>query len=238
MADLLTIPMEDDFETTLSALWNWSTGSMPVNSLPSGTIPAGKYSYVVVNPWESNMQVAKIDGWSGWNLSVSSITVPQGQWGNYTQKSHAANSVVRFSNNYAFWKDILDSINSKLDTDWGNGATYADTAARDAALGADWAATKNYRMVKAWSGFYNYNLTTAQWQVVSTGTAPQNGSESVVGMFQQSTQVAYDAWTDLGSLWAQNVPKNSQIQASFTSIRTTLLNRGKAYQLSINNFNL
>ena len=62
------------------------------------------------------MQVAKIDGWATGTVNVSSITVPRGQGGNYSAKSHAAGATVRFSNNYAFWNDIMTAINSKADT--------------------------------------------------------------------------------------------------------------------------
>lgn len=118
MSDLLTIPMQDDYETTLSSTWNGAVWTMSVNTTPAGTIPVGKYSYIVVNPWEANMQVAKISWWDSGakTITVSDVAVPKSQAGNYSAVSHAAGATVRFSNNYAFWIDILNTINSKADT--------------------------------------------------------------------------------------------------------------------------
>jgi hypothetical protein len=118
MSDLLTIPLQDDFQTTLQSTWSGGTGSVTVNSVPTATMPSGKYSYIVVNPGEANMQVAKIDWWNGGakTFNVTSIAVKKGASLDYTTQSHAAGAVVRFSNNYAFWEDIMTAINSKADT--------------------------------------------------------------------------------------------------------------------------
>lgn len=117
MSDLLTIPMQDDYQTTLSSTWAWWTGTVNITTAPAGTIPAGKYSYIVVNPWEANMQVAKIDGWAAGTVNVTSITVPKSQAVNYSAVSHASGAVVRFSNNLAFWIDIQTAISTKVNTD-------------------------------------------------------------------------------------------------------------------------
>ena len=42
--------MQDDYETTLSSSWAGSTGTVNVTTAPAGTIPVGKFSYIVVNP--------------------------------------------------------------------------------------------------------------------------------------------------------------------------------------------
>ena len=90
---------------------------MNVNATPTGSMPAGKYSYVVVSPGKSNMQVAKIDSWvANTSLNVSSIAVAKGSGVNYSQQSHASGSTVRFSNNYQFWADIQTAIASKADS--------------------------------------------------------------------------------------------------------------------------
>jgi hypothetical protein len=75
------------------------------------------------------MQVAEVDGWvADTSFNVTSIAVPKGQGGNYSAVNHAAGAVVRFSNNYAFWKQIMDSIASKADnTDLGNFVFSGDT---------------------------------------------------------------------------------------------------------------
>lgn len=122
---------------------------MYVNDVPAFTFPSGVKTYAVVNPGKSTQQVVEIDSKGAGTLNVSSTTVEKGAGVNYTAQTHAAGNKVIISDNYQFWKDIRTAINTKLDDDGGNGKEYADTAARDAALGGDGVATKNYRMVKA-----------------------------------------------------------------------------------------
>lgn len=118
MTNLKWIPAQDDFETTLSATWNGWTWSMSVFAVPDGTLPVWEFSYIVVEPWTNNMQVAKVSGWdSVWKtFTVSSIDVEKSHWVNYTAKTHPANSIVRVSNNFAFWKEIQSAIASKVNT--------------------------------------------------------------------------------------------------------------------------
>ena len=119
MSDLITIPWEDNFETTLTQSRNGGVGDVLVNDIPTSTIASGEKSYIVVNPWKSNMQVARVSGWTASpskKFTVDSIAVNEWNATAYTQKAHSANSVVRFSNNYQFWKDIQTAVNSKTDS--------------------------------------------------------------------------------------------------------------------------
>lgn len=74
--------------------------------------------------------------------------------------------------------------------------SYASTAARDAALWGDWAATQNYMNIKAGSAFYNYNLSTAQWEIVDTWTTPPDMTESVAGIGEWTTTTEAIGWVD------------------------------------------
>lgn len=122
MTNLTTYPLIDAFETTLSQSWNGATGTVYVQDTPAFTFPSGVTTYIVVNPGKTNMQVAKIDSYdsNANTLNVSSISVNKWASVAYTQQSHAAGSKVIISDNYQFWKDIADAINSKLDANWGN----------------------------------------------------------------------------------------------------------------------
>lgn len=117
MSNLNGIPSADYFETTLANTWNWTTGTVYVDEVPSASMPVGEYSYIVVNPWDSNMQVAKIDGWDSDNrtFNVTDVVIDSGAWTQYTAKTHPLGAKVRFSNNYAFWKDIQTAVNTKAD---------------------------------------------------------------------------------------------------------------------------
>lgn len=202
MADLSTLPLIDWFETTLAQQYTGGLGTMYVNDTPDFTFPSWVKTYAVVNPGKSIQQVVEIDSMGVGTLNVSSVTVEKGAGVNYTVQTHSANNKVIISDNYQFWKDIRTAVNTKLDTNGGNWVDYADTAARDAALGADGAATKNYRNIKAWSAYYNYNLSLGQWQIISTGTAPSNASQTAAGVVEAPTTPQQVAWTTTGETWA------------------------------------
>lgn len=202
MADLSTLPLIDCFETTLAQAYTGGLGTMYVNDTPDFTFPSWVKTYAVVNPGKSIQQVVEIDSMGVGTLNVSSVTVEKGAGVDYTAQTHSANNKVIISDNYQFWKDIRTAVNTKLDTNGGNWVDYADTAARDAALGADGAATKNYRNIKAWSIYYNYNLTLGQWQIISTGTAPSNASPTAAGVVEAPTTPQQVAWTTTGETWA------------------------------------
>ena len=124
------------------------------------------------------MQIAEITDYDSTanTLTVSNVTLLKGLGINSTApaSSHATGSKVIISDNYQFWADIQTAINSKLDKNGNNGVTYATTAARDSALGADGVATLPYRniYVTATGLFYNYNLSANAWQSIDTGTTP------------------------------------------------------------------
>ncbi len=117
MTDLKWIPAQDNFETTLSWSRNGGSGTMWVFHVPDGTLPAGEYTYAVVEPWNANMQVVKVTWWTNSPKAfiVEAVWIEKANNVNYSAISHPANSIVRISNNYAFRKDIKTAINSKLD---------------------------------------------------------------------------------------------------------------------------
>lgn len=119
MSNLTTYPLQDWFETTLAQAWNWAVGTVYLNTAPTFTFPSGVTTYIVVNPGKTTMQVAEIDSYDSWakTVNVSSISVEKWASVNYSQQTHAVGSKVIISDNYQFWKDIVDSINSKVNKD-------------------------------------------------------------------------------------------------------------------------
>ena len=185
MSDLSLIPLQDWFETQLSQDWDGATGTVYVLATPSYT-PTTTNTYIVVNPWKTNMQIAEITDYDSTakTLTVSSISFEKGLGISSTAQSHSTGSKVIISDNYQFWEDIQTAVNSKLDKNGGNSTIYATTAARDSALGGDGAATLPYTniYVTATGLFYNYNLSDAAWQSVDTGTSPWNATEASAGL--------------------------------------------------------
>lgn len=128
MTNITTYPLIDDFETTLAQERDGATGTVYLDSVPSFTFPASVQTYMVSNPWKTNMQAFKISAidTSAKTVTVSSISVNKWASVAYSQQTHAQGSVVRICDSYQFWKDIVDSVNSKLDANWGNTTTTFD----------------------------------------------------------------------------------------------------------------
>ena len=219
MANLTNIPAIDWFETTLASSWNGAVWTVSVLDVPSGTIESGETSYIVVNPWKSNMQVAQIDGWDSWTktFNVTDISVEKWNGVDYTAQSHAANSVVRFSNNYAFWKDIRTAVNSKAWTDTSNtwtwtqtfdkvittgytkDAIYADDTARDTAIPSP----SNWMRVYNTAVWLFQKYQAGAWIDDTSWASTPNASTTVAGKVEKATQPETNAWTSIGGTGAE-----------------------------------
>lgn len=209
MTNLTTYPLQDWFETTLAQSWNGATGTVFLNTAPSFTFPSGVKTYIVVNPWKTNMQVGRIDSMNVGNktVNVDSITIEKWAGLNYTAQIHAVGSKVIISDNYQFWKDIATTINGKADTAnpvFTGSVTvpeYADGTARDAAIPTptDW-------MIVQTGGVYQgYNSGTAQWEDFDIGTPAPNASTTVKWLVQIATDAEVGASTTTGSTGAELV---------------------------------
>lgn len=121
--EIKTIPLLDNYETTLSQEWNWQIWKMKVDDLPNIPVDSsGKFvdwftTYVIVNPDKQNFQLAEIDGYNSAEktLNVINVNLQKWLWLSYNFSHHNQKSVVRISNNFAFWKKIADVLNSKQD---------------------------------------------------------------------------------------------------------------------------
>lgn len=213
MSDINKIPLIDSFETTLAQQYTWWLGTVHLNEVPTFTFPSWVTCYMVINPGRSNMQVVEIDSIGSGTVNVSSITVKKGAGVNYTATTHGAQSKVIISDNYQYWEDMRTAVNSKLDQNWGNGITYINEAARDAALGGNGVATKEYRLIKVTSTwlFYNYNLTSGEWESVDTWVATPNASTTVAGKVEIATSAERASSTATWSTWAILVPSNDAL---------------------------
>lgn len=96
--------------------------------------------------------------------------------------------------------------------------TYATTAARDTALWADWVATFAYTdiyVIATWL-FYNYNLSSWQWEAIDTWTVTPNASTTVAGKVEIATSAQSITGTDTGetgallSVLPSDIAKNEQ----------------------------
>lgn len=194
MADLTNLPLQDNYQSTLSQSWNGAVGTIYVNSAPSFTFPSGKKCYIVVNPEKSNMQVARISAYDATakTFTVDSITVNKGNGVAYTQQSHAVGSKVMISDNYQFREDLATAIDSKVDTNSNDTATgkFADATARDAYFTSpvEW----NTAFV-TWVWRTDYIGWSRQ-----TRTSSVNASNTQKWLVEKATSWEVTAWTATG----------------------------------------
>ena len=211
MSNLETLPLEDWFETSLSQSWDGATWTLNVNATPNFTFPSGVTTYIVVNPTNSNIQIAEINAYSSWakTLTVNNITLEKWASVNSTAQSHAVNSKVIISDNYQFWNDIRTAINSKVNADDGLGVIYADATARDAAITSPTNWMQVY--VTALGLFTDY--ISGAWTNRATWSTV-NATETVAGKIELPTDAQVTAKTALWETWATICPTNAQIGKS------------------------
>jgi len=197
MADLTTLPLQDNYQSTLSQSRNGATGTIYVNTAPSFTFPAGKKCYIVVNPEKSNMQVARISAYDATlkTITVDSITVDKGNGVAYTQQSHAVGSKVMISDSYQFREDLATAIDSKVDTNSNDTATgkFADATARDAYF----TSPVNWNTAYLTTEWKRTDYIGGAWVDRATGSTP-NASTTVAGKVEKATSWEVTAWTSTG----------------------------------------
>lgn len=204
MTNLKWIPAQDDFETTLSATYNGGVWSMSVFKIPSSTLPTWEYTYAVIEPWTDNMQVVKVSGWTSNpnTFIVSDVTIEKASGVNYWATSHPANSVVRISNNYAFWKDIQTAINSKAEWNatwdytfsWNQISVSGDNA-RLQASGSDMTLSSNVTLK-----FHDWDI----WPISLSQLADNSSVWAIKNLPWTPTEVKYErTWTQAqyNALW-------------------------------------
>ena len=188
MSNISNIPLEDWFSTSLTRSWDWSVWTIYVASTPSFTFPSWITTYIVVNPWKSNMQLATINAYNSSlkTMTVSSITL--NKWASVasTANPHSVWSKVIISDNYQFWADIISSLNSKVDWDTQPFPSYT-TSWRDALTASNWMVIYN-------STTWELNQYISwSWSAISAWSTQPNASTILAGKVEIPTQAQFDA---------------------------------------------
>lgn len=194
MTNITRYPLEDGYETSLAQSWDWQVWTITVNSSPNFTFPAWVTTFIVIDPWKTTMQIAEINAYNSWlkTITVSSISSLE-KWAGVssTAVNHSVWAKVVISDNYQFWKDILNAVNSKIDADDWLWVIYADVTARDTAL----TSPSNWMQVYVTSLWLFTDYIGWTWTNRATWSTP-NASETVAGKVEISTQAENDAWTE------------------------------------------
>lgn len=230
MSNITAYPLQDWFETTLAQSWNGAIGTVYLNTAPSFTFPSGVKTYIVVNPWKTNMQVGEIDSLHVWNKTVNVSSISVGSWAGttYTQESHSVWSTVIISDNYQFWKNIIDAVNSKMDL---SGGTFTGD------VSFSWTGTE-FRLpnlttaerlaLTPWNGtivydstiWENYQYISWVWSAVSAGSTQPNASETVAGKVEEATQTQLNNGDATGETGARLFTNPSKLPTAVASYVT------------------
>lgn len=213
MTDVSTYPLEDWFETTLAQEWDGATGTVYVNSTPDFTFPSGVTTYIVVNPGKSTMQLAEVDSYDSAanTFNITNVTLNKGAGSSYSQETHAVGSVVRISDNFEFWSELVTAINTKVDGNVRWFPAYADDTARDAAI----TTPVNGMMIYNTADGVLQQYISGGWADVDAWSTP-NASETVAGKVEIATDAEITSWSWTWVTWAVLSVTPTQLKKSIS----------------------
>jgi len=202
MSQLTNIPLQDNYKSTLSQAWDGNVWTIYVNTVPSFTFPSWVKTYICVDPWKTNMQVARISAYDATlkTITVDNITLDKGNGVAYTAQTHTVWSVIEISDNYQFREDILTAINSKVNTNSTDTDTwkFANATARDAYFTSPVNWNSAYlTSLWAWTDYIG-----GAWSTRATGSVV-NASTTVAGKVEKATSGEVTAGTATGWTWAE-----------------------------------
>lgn len=197
MTQVTTFPMQDDYESVLRQARDGTTTTLYVQDTPDFTMPASTATYVIVDPWTSKMQLRKMTAYDSTLKTLTVDTTVLYKWPSlaYTDQAHNIGAVVRISDNYQFRKDLVDAINTKVNTNSINTAQwyFADATARDTYFTSPVNWNQAY-LVTEW-----YWTDYVAWSRVQRATSTiSNASTTVAGKVEIATDVEITAWTRTG----------------------------------------
>ena len=215
MSNLVKLPLQDSFRTSLSQQWTGWVGTVNVASTPSFTFPSWVTTYLVVNPWKTTMQIAEVSAydWTAKTFTVSNVTLEKWAGFNSTAQTHAVGSEVIISDNYQFWKDIQTAINTKMNLDVDNVITAGKTSftsTTESQFNLQ-NVTTTQRDALTWVVNWDICYNTTDWvlnQYISwawttfASGAVVNASTTVSGKVEIATDAELWAGTSTGWTWA------------------------------------
>jgi hypothetical protein len=215
-----------DFSTTLNlkvAVWATTATLDSATDDDGVALPTWTY-FFTVDESSSSKEYIKCTLTSTALTNIQNIT-RQGVLSAWFARSHRKWAVVKITD-FACLQKIAETL------DW---LVFADTTARDAYLWWDWVATlphPNVFVTDTWL-FYNYNLVTAQWESIDTGTTTPNATETAAGKVELATDAEITAWTATGWTWATIVPTSAQTIKSI-SLKATEVTLAEADHIPYN----
>lgn len=227
MSDLLSLPLQDNFQTTLSQ--KLLTTELLLHANDVGTFLFGSFTTkAVIDAGKSTMELIEITAKDTvaktFTISARGLPLANGVAG--VAYSHSVGAPVIISDNFGFWEAIRAAIASKVDESGATlsghfkftgeltGPSFVDVAARNAAIPAP----EDGDIATVAGDLQHYNGVTAQWEIADTGTPTPNGDELAAGKFQGAIPAQQIVGTDLGSTTAHLAVMNKYVKAATTGV--------------------
>jgi hypothetical protein len=120
MANFVSYPKQDSFETTLPTDIDAAQTDIGLNVAPSFALASGEcYAVIDYDKPATKWECVSFTGISGLNLTGCTRGLPQYEGGPSTTQTHASGAKVIITDNWQTWKDIADSIATKFDSAGG-----------------------------------------------------------------------------------------------------------------------
>lgn len=215
MTNLDKIPTQDNYKTTLTNKLSTTGLTVEVKDVPS-YLPTTTETFAIINGGKSNAECVIIEDYDATNKT---ITIKAGGRGQSLKKGvagtayeHVSGSSLIISDNFGFWEDIQEAINSKNDSLGNKADVYANATARDEAITSPDNGMQVY--LTDTGKFYDY--TAGSWVERESGGTFANASETVAGKVEIATTEEVLAGTGTGGTGAKLSisPDNGAITAT------------------------
>lgn len=210
MSDLVNIPKQSYFSAQLgSAIDASQTSGIILTDVPDYT-PGGETVYLNILD-SGGVETISVTGWNSSTNELSGVTRAVATYTGETATAfaHAAGITVVLADDWNYWDDILEAVNSKMDEDGGI-ATGSFTIPNLTEVERDALTPTN--------GMLCYNTTSGTfqfydggaWADVGTATV-NNASETVAGVIEIATNAEMGTGTSTGSTGARLMAPNDQL---------------------------
>lgn len=197
---LTRIPLADAYDVTLSQNLDASTGAggwIYCTSVPSSALPAGYTTSLRIDPGTSRAEEIEVDLLDPVNKRwrIKTRNLEQGMGIVTVAQAHPNGSKAIISDSYAFWKAVADAINNFQ----GPISTYADEAARDAAIPSP----ANGMLCYVSSVGQLMQYVSGNWLTIASGTDFASTRSLAGGSLANNGELYRDS-TDSNSLYYKN----------------------------------